>query len=779
MVVAIVAGIITLFVTVAVIAFVLRQRSASREGRVNPARKINQVGTVGVQPEKQQAGFGGASATHVPQTRTTTGAPSDALRGRFVAMGVLTAAVFGSLTAKLWSMQVLQSSQYEQKAEENLYTTVYSPAPRGVIYDYSGIPLVKNNTTYTVLASPDVANNHDCIMRLSALLGIPFEVVRQRVLSTSAGAQNNRVVTSDANRRNIAFISEHANAFPGVTCETRAVRTYPFGSLAAHVLGYTGTVSDEELANIAEGRDIQSGDVVGKNGIEASYDNMLAGEHGTRTLLTTADGIIEEVVSVTEPSRGNDVYLTIRGPVQKVADDTMREYVLTGVCSAASCVVMDARNGDIVALSNFPTYEPESFIGGISSEVWEEFNTEQSHYPLMNRAIAGTYPAASTFKAFTAMAALTSGIADKKSTYYCSGTWTGFGPEYPQNCWLEGGHGGLDLIGGIANSCDTVFYDIAKGFFDQQDSLGITAMQDLVSEYGFGRQTGVDLPGEAAGRVPTPEWKTEYFKDAPEQGKWQGGDMTNMVIGQGYVLVTPLQIATGYCGVATGKVYRPHLLKEVRNAAGEVVVSYQPEVIYTPDQSEANFKIVREGLRQVIDVNDYGRFFEGANYSVAGKTGTAEVQGKKDYSLFAVYAPAEDPKYVSVVIAEEGAVTITSAIPMAATVLMAAMDYDDGTLPDVLVAGDGTIYAGEHATEEEKALAAQAAADASKREVNGTVSGSGSDEDQEYTDSQTYDSYEDYDSGYETYETYETYDDYSYDADASYEEEYAYAGEEG
>ena len=175
MVVALIAGLVTLIVTIAIIVFVLRRRSAAREGRVNPTRKINQVGTVGVAPEKQQAGFGGNAATRIPESHTSTGAPSDALRGRFLAMGVLTAAVFGSLAAKLWSMQVMQSAQYEQKAEENLYTTVYTPAPRGIIYDYSGIPLVKNNTTYTVLASPDVASNHDVIMRLSALLGIPWK----------------------------------------------------------------------------------------------------------------------------------------------------------------------------------------------------------------------------------------------------------------------------------------------------------------------------------------------------------------------------------------------------------------------------------------------------------------------------------------------------------------------------------------------------------------------------------------------------------------------------
>lgn len=720
MLVAVIAGIVTLVVTVVAIGFFVRRRHVGRKDRINPTRKVAQVNTVGVEPKKQRNGFGGLSATKVQRPQSSTGAPSDMLRGRFLAMGVLAAAVFGSLTAKLWSMQVLQSSQYATKADENLYTTVYTPAPRGIIYDASGIPLVRNKTTYTVLAAPEVADDHDVIMRLSALLGIPFEVVRQRVLDTAGGAQNNRVVASDVSRRNLAFISEHTSAFPGVTCEARSERTYPFGTLAAHVLGYTGTVSDEELANVEEGRDVQSGDVVGKNGVEASYDNMLAGEHGTRTLLTDAEGNIEEVVSVTDPKRGNDVYLTIKGPVQRVADQIMQEYVNAGTCTAASCVCMDCRNGEVVALSNYPTYNPESFIGGISNEVWEEFNTEESHYPLMDRAIAGTYPAASTFKAFTAMAALTAGVADTSSSYTCTGTWTGFGEQYAQNCWLLSGHGHQDLISGIANSCDTVFYEIAKGFFDQQESLGLNSMQDHVREYGFGRQTGIDLAGEAAGRLPTPEWKAEYFKDAPEQGEWQGGDMTNMVIGQGYVLVTPLQICTGYCGIATGKVYRPHVLREVRNSQDEVVVAYEPEVLYEPDQSEENFATVREGLKQVITINDYTRFFEGVDYEVAGKTGTAEVQGKDDYSLFACYAPADNPKYVVAIVCEEGPTTITSSIPMAAEVLKAAMAYDDGSLPDTLTAADGTVFAGADATEEQKA-----AAEAGRELVTTDVDGEG------------------------------------------------------
>jgi penicillin-binding protein 2 len=681
---AILIGLITLIAIVAIAIVVILRHQSHDEPRVTSAHPVRSINTVGV-------GSSGKAHTsrgpRVPSTPTTSSATDDQLRSRFTAMGVLVAAVFGSLGVKLWSMQVIQHASYASKADSNLYTTVYTPAPRGIIYDTSGVALVRNRSSFTVLAEADVANNRDVCLRLSVLLGIPFDVVRSRIKDTSTGAQNNRVVASDASLRNIAFISEHASAFEGVSCETRTVRDYPYGALAAHVLGYTGTVSDDELSSAHDGQDLESGDVVGKSGIEASYENVLAGDHGTRTLLTDADGNVKQIVSETDPTKGNDVFLTIRAPVQRIADQKLRDivapngYLGSGSGTAASIVCLDVRNGEIIAMSNFPTYTPATFIGGISQDIWNDFNTEESHYPLMNRAIAGAYPAASTFKSFSAMAALTDGIANSSSTYNCTGTWTGFGEDYPQKCWLTSGHGTLDLVGGIANSCDVVFYDIAKGFYDAQNTLGDDALQDYIKQYGFGKTLGIDLSGEASGRVPTPEWKADYYKDAPEQAVWQGGDMTNMIIGQGYVLVTPLQIACGYAGIASGKIYKPHLLKEVRNSIGETVISSQPQVLYTPDMKEQDIALVRQGLVDVISVNSNIKSeFSGLSYDVAGKTGTAEVSGKSDYSWFACYGPLDDPRYVCACLTEEGISSAQNSVPICADVLKAAMQYDDGTL---------------------------------------------------------------------------------------------------
>lgn len=619
----------------------------------------------------------------------TSPAPADGTveRSRFLAMGVISAAVFGTLAAKLWAMQVLKSSEYSSAAERNLYSTSYTPAPRGIIYDADGVALVKNRSVFTVLAEADVAKDYDVIVRLSALLGIPCEVVRQRVLDTKYGPQGRRVVAEDVSQRDLAYISEHPDAFPGVTCETRTSRIYPYGALAAHVLGYVGTVSEEELANQQGGRVLRSGDIVGKQGVEQSYDSVLAGEPGARVVITDADGDVKEVVSQSDPVQGSDVYLSIRASVQQVADKALHDVIAPngqlggGYGTAGAIVCMDCTNGEVVAMSSFPTFSPESFIGGISQEAWDAYNTEASQYPLMNRAIAGVYPAASTFKSFVSAAALNYGISDANSTYNCTGTWTGFGEDFPQSCWLLTGHGPMGIESGIAHSCDVVFYEIGKAFFEQSSKLGEECLQDYIETFGFGSPTGIDIRGEAEGRIPTPKWKEEYFKDDPEYAQWVGADMSNMCIGQGYVLVTPLQLCCAYCGIATGTVLKPHLLREVRNSEGDVIQEAKTEELSAPDLPQEDAELIRQGLRDVMVVNQYDvQYFNDLGCLAAGKTGTAEVAGEADYTWFACYAPYDNPKYVAACVTEQGVLTERTGVPMLAQVLKAALEYDSGDL---------------------------------------------------------------------------------------------------
>lgn len=671
-----IAVVVISLIIIAVVAIVIfRWRAGTSYVRTRNKMGVKSITHVGVSAEAPKVG----AATSAPATNiTSAGAPSGQ-RSRFFAVGVIVAGVFSALAVKLFGLQVLSSASYQREAESNLYTTVTTPAPRGVIYDRDGVPLVTNRQVLTVLADADVANNSNVILRLSALLGIPYDVVRARILDSSTGAQSQRVVAKDIRLRDAAFIGEHRDAFPGVTTQIRSDRIYPYGALGAHILGYTGTSSTEDLKNVTEGRDIEMGDAVGKSGIEQSYDDVLAGDHGTRTFITDATGEVQQVVGETDPLKGNDIYLTIAAPVQYVADTALRELVQGGTGTAASLVCIDVKTGGVIAMANYPTYEPEHFIGGISQDVWDAYQTEESHYPLMNRAIAGTYPAASCFKAFTGLAGLTYGFADATKAWDCTGTWTGFGKEYPQKCWEHSGHGWLTFREGIVVSCDVVFYEIARDFYNARGSIGDEAMQDFIKEFGYSTLTDIDLGGEAQGRIPTPEWKSEYFRDVPTEAQWLPGDISNMVIGQGYVLVTPLQVARAYAAIATGKLLKPHMLKEVRNSAGEVVVEAPVVEAAVPDVSEANYEIVRDALRGVaVENHDVSTDFSPYEFTFAAKTGTAEVAGKQDFAWFACYAPYEEPRFALALCIEEGGSGGRTASPVAARVMKAAMDYSDG-----------------------------------------------------------------------------------------------------
>ena len=686
MTIALIAAFLTLAaITIAVVYFARKKREGERGFAKASEELTKKINTIGDTSSPFQArDYTGVSASQSQDGPSVT----DHLSSRFAAVGVLAAFVFGSLTAKLWSLQILSGDDYREESQRNLLTTIKTPAPRGRIYDAEGIELVSNKLVPTILADVDVAKDRNVMVRLSTLLGVPYSVIRQRVLDASGGAQAQRVVANHSTMREIAFISEHPDAFPGITIQERSHRVYPYGALAAHVLGYTGTASENDLANTPEGLDYQSGDEVGKSGVEEAYESMLAGAHGERVVVADVDGKVREVRSESAPTQGNDLYLTISARVQREAEEALKKMIApegaigTGRGVAGACVALEIETGDVIAMANFPTFTPESFIGGISQDDWDKYTSEKSQNPLMNRCISGTYPAASTFKAFTGMAGLHFGFADSERVWDCTGSWDGFGDKYVQHCWELAGHGPTTFRQGIVVSCDIVFYSIAKDFYDARKDLGDVAMQDYIREFGIGRKTGIELSGEATGNVPTPEWKKEAFADAPEQAQWLPGDMTNMVIGQGDVLVTPIQIAVGYAGVATGRLPVPNLLKEIRNSAGDVVVTHEPEFATPPDVDQDDMEIMRDALRGVAEEDGaVPEILQRYNYTCGCKTGTGEAFSRNDnYAWFVLFAPYEDPRYVVSCLIEEGGAGVEAAAPVAARVMDACIKYGDGKL---------------------------------------------------------------------------------------------------
>ena len=696
MVAALIASIIAAALAVVAIVLVLNYRSTHTSDDTVKRRRGGQ--SISVLGRRGVEGSGGQERHLGPDIRSES--RSDGGMGtRFGLVSVAGVGVFGALAAKLWWMQIVNQEKYEELSSSNTYTSVYAAAPRGIIYDRNGIELVRNRTSLTVVADSDVANDADVVCRLSTLLGIPRNVVRFRIQDSTLGSQVAHIVASDVRLRDLAFIAEHPDAFPGVSVVTRVVRDYPYGALAAHVLGYTSTASTSDILQKNEGRDLRMGDDVGKYGVEAKYDDILAGQHGLRRLITDATGETVQLISETQPTKGSDIYLTIDANLQYFTDIAIAQEIApvdnaigSGNGTSGAIVVLDALDGSILAMSSFPTFDPGVFVGGISTESWDIYNSEDAYAPLMNRAITGLFPAASTFKAFTGLAGMRYGYATQDSRWVCTGAWDGWESNEIKHCWKLDGHGTEDFHAGVGNSCDIVFYEIAKEFFDNRGTIGNSAMQDEVRKFGFGSVTGVDLGGESYGRVPTEDWKKEYFKDQPEEADWRGGDLTNMVIGQGYVLITPLQLACGYAGVATGVIMRPHVLSHVVNSSGTVVSSFQPQVSLTPDVKEEYYQYMRDALWGVIHENYLIRpqFYQYGIYDVAGKTGTGEVLGKDDCSLSAVYMPLDNPRYIIAVVVEEGGGGSTSAMPLAASVCDALNKTLDGRLSGTVGAVRGS-----------------------------------------------------------------------------------------
>lgn len=683
MTLAIIAGIITALIIIGCVLVYLVMRKGDHAPLSDDGLGM-QLTNVKVGLDEAAGEGEGASSVTVNAEDEKAKAP-DTFTRRFIALGVLAAGVFTALAARIWGLQVKSGQGYTKEAEENLLTTVSTPAPRGCIYDEYGRELVTNRASQTIMADPTVADDADTILRLAAVLCLPAPVVRQRIQDASTGAQSQRMVADDVRLRDVAFLSEHPDAFPGISVETRTVREYHYGALGAHVLGYTGSPTDDELSQVTRGRNIQSTDTIGKSGVERSYDAVLSGDQGERKMMVDASGSVVAVIAETAPKKGSDIYLTIDAYAQGVADRALADQIAplgdigTGRGIAGAVVAMNVKDGSIPVMASYPTFDPTYFTNGIPQDLWDLYNTEESGAPMVNRTVNGQYAPASTFKAFTSMAALEYGFADYETTWECGGVWDGFGSGDIQRCWDKRGHGVMDLHDGIVNSCDVVFYEIAKAFYDHgpdgSGEISETALQEYLQLYRFGSPTGIDLPDESTGRIPTPEWKAEQWKNIPSEAYWRGGDYTNMIIGQGDVLISPLQLVVAYGAIATGKLLKPHLLKEVRNGENEVVTVPETEVIAEPEVNQEHLDYVRDSLHDMIaESHDAWPSFASRGLDAAGKSGTAEHTDRLADAWFVAYAPYDDPKYVVACMIEQGDSGAKIAGPIVAKVLAALFE---------------------------------------------------------------------------------------------------------
>ncbi len=601
----------------------------------------------------------------------------DILKSRFAVFGLLVLLVLGALLVRLWSMQVLAGDSYAAQATDNRVRTVLLDAPRGRIFDRNGRPLVTNRPSLAVTVEPSASRDTTMIARLGKIIGMKPADIQHEIKFSKLGPLQARVVKLDVSLRAASFLAEHPDYFPGVTVDTVPIRVYPNGPVAAHVLGYVGQVSEDEISgkNMA---DYKLGDIVGKSGAEAEFEKVLRGDRGYKMLEVDAQGRPRRVLEQRDPIGGRDVELTIDLDVQKVTEAALQDAIVEAhnqkfpKANAGAAVVLDVQTGEVLAMASAPSYDPSKFLGGLSQKEWASLTDTASGWPLNNRAISSAYPPASTFKAITGLAALQQGFITPSTAYDAPYTWYFPGHENSSQAWWQkhdwdrNGHGVIDFTQAVAQSADTYFYPLGYQFYTTPGEK----LQQFARESGLGSKTGIDLPAEIGGRVPDAAWKKAYNRDFPENADWQPGDTVNLSIGQGDMLSTPLQVAQAYAGIANGgAVMQPHVLKGVIGTDGKVVLGSPPKVERKLPVSPENLAALQAGLRAVVSEGTAQATFSGFGVSAAGKTGTAQVYGKDDYAWFVGYAPAEAPKYCVAVLIEQGGHGASVAGPAARMIL--------------------------------------------------------------------------------------------------------------
>ena len=617
-------------------------------------------------------------------------------RLRLAVVGVVVLSLFASLFARLWYLQVLDARTFVAAASSNQVRFVYEEAPRGRILDRQGRPLVANRGSQAVTVDRNALAQLDdpeaVKTRLAALLAIDLPELDRRLGDVRYSHYKPVPVAEDVSEETVIYLREHADDFPAVRAEVLPLRAYPGGDLAAHVLGYVGEITDKELER-RRGRGYRLGDSIGKSGVELTYEGVLRGEPGVTKLQADALGrVLGDPLATRAPVPGSDVQLTLDADIQRLAQDSLAQGIEAArgsvdrndrkpfVAPAGAVVVLDPRDGGVLAMGSFPTYNPADFVAGIRPEVFAALSDPASHYPLNNRAITGQYAPGSTFKHVTAIAGLRHGLVAPGTTIVDQGVYKVPNCRGEKCTFRNAGsrrYGRVDLRRALTVSSDVYFYELGARVWLDRSRYG-TAIQDVAREMGFGRRTGIALPTEKAGRVPDPESRKKLNEANPKafpEGRWFTGDNINLAIGQGEMAVTPLQLAVSYAALANGgTVLEPRIAARVLDGDGNAVREEAPKTIANVDLPAPMRQALVDGLVGVVAREEgtaAGAFagFPIRDFPVAAKTGTAQVRGKQDTALFVAFAPANDPQYVVAVVMEEAGFGGSAAAPVARRIL--------------------------------------------------------------------------------------------------------------
>jgi penicillin-binding protein 2 len=594
------------------------------------------------------------------QIRTREQDPLIAARIRWVLWIALS--LFGLLMVRLYWLQVVQHERFRADAENNRLRIRTIRAPRGQILDRYNRPIADTQASFDLICSPiDVRDLEVEIRLLEEIVEFDADEILGKIRAAKKANPFSAItVARDLRFEQVSVVEFNREALPGFSVQVEAKRNYPYGLSFAHVLGYVGEISQEELDGSEDDR-LDMGDIIGKYGMERRQDNVLRGINGGRHVEVDAAGRDKRLVDEVQPQTGGIVYTTLDADLQNTAGEAIEN-------RAGAVIAMDPRNGDILAFVSAPAFDPNVFSRGIRKGEWQVLAGD-SRKPMQNKGLQGTYAPGSTVKPFVALAALEEGIQDPKATVQCPGYLQIGNRRF--RCWREKGHGTVDMYRAIVQSCDVYFYTMGL-------RLGPDRIAKLEKDAGLGTITGIELPGERRGLVPDTEWKRKVSKE-----RWYDSERAILGIGQGAVHVTPLEMLAGYASIASGgQVMRPRLVRKVVRM-DRSVKEYPPQLLRKNPWGADNVAFIRRALSGVV--NDYGT--GGAaklpGIEVGGKTGTAQVatvKGKmiksedlpyqlRDHAWFVGFAPVSDPEICVVAMIEHGGHGGSAAAPVVKAVM--------------------------------------------------------------------------------------------------------------
>lgn len=592
------------------------------------------------------------------------------LRKRLIVPVVVICVFFSLLVLRLWNLQVDNGNKYRKRAESNRVRERQIAPPRGRILDHVGREIVTNRPSFDVMLIRE--GKKDIAPLLEEIAPILGESVTELWSKVREGRRNARyepiVLKKDVDWQTLAYLENHNHDFSGIRVEVTPVRVYHYGDLAANSIGYIGSISKTALEK-ADSSFYRGGDTVGRRGIEKLLEVELRGEKGSRKSEVNSKGFEQRLLKETKALPGKDLYLTLDAELQHTA-----EALMNVSNKAGAVVVMEVNTGKVLVAASTPSIHLEDFVGGISSKNWNALIQNTERTPLINKVVQATYPPGSTYKMVVAYAALAEGLIDENEKLYCSGSYKLGNRRF--RCWNHYGHGNIDLVHAIGGSCDVFFYQLGE-------RLGVDKIAEYSKKFGFGEKTGISIEHEKSGLVPTKRWKQEV-----RHQRWQQGETLNASIGQGFNLMTPLQVARMTAMIANkGTLYKPQIIEKIVDVDGKVTKDFSPIIESQITGQDKIFDLIHQGMLEVV----YGKRATARKVAIeglkiAGKTGTAQVVSlsrskglkddeipykERDHAWFTAFAPADNPEIAVTVLVEHGLAGGRVAGPVARSILKA------------------------------------------------------------------------------------------------------------